>query len=77
MYHSKIEAALPADVIRIEPQPEEPCAGDIVFGMVLLFIGLPVLLVRLLIGAAWRDLRRVGRLAGMIGASAIEARRTR
>ncbi|MBN2970459.1 hypothetical protein JW805_20585 [Roseomonas aeriglobus] len=78
MYEGKIVAeaavAMPRDVRRTLGRPDRD-QGSAALGLAVLVIGLPLLAVRMFVWAVITDLRKLGRLAGVIGAAVRDARR--
>ena len=71
MHMGKIEAAeavLPVD----DAFPARPGGGSLLIGILILAVALPLLALRLVGGALWRDVVRLGRFARLVGSTYAE-----
>jgi len=78
MYEGKIIAdtatATPPDV-RAELSGEGGPSESVVLGLLVLAVALPLLAVRVFAHLVARDVRRIGKLAGIVGGAVNDARR--
>ena len=70
---AQAEAAVPQDVRAELGSPASETKGSIVLGLLFLVVALPYWTVRLIAGALWRDIGRVGRFARFCGGAYAEA----
>ncbi|MEA3009685.1 MAG: hypothetical protein QOJ91_1377 [Sphingomonadales bacterium] len=71
MYMGRIETRTALEVIKPEPQ------GRLIVGIAFLALALPYWAVRLLGQMLWSDVKRIGRFAGLAGATYSDAIRSR
>ena len=76
MYYSKIHSADVA-MRSLKVADASPDVTTSLFGLLVLIVGLPLLVVRFFLWGMARDIRRVGKLGGIVGQSFIEAARDR
>jgi hypothetical protein len=76
---ASFEVPVPKDVERQLDAPAQPDPrggfGAVLTGILFLALALPYWTVRIVSQLIWRDLRRVGRLAGLCGSTYLEALR--
>lgn len=77
MHMGKIEAAEEIQLLlpENEPAPETRGRGSMLLGIAVLIVALPYWTIRLIGGALWRDLRRAGKVARIVGDTYGEALR--